>query len=373
MNASPALTPLAAPEETSLPAGAPLPAEVPLLDRMRSQPVWMVMLPLTLVAFLVGWIDYRSGWEMSLFIFYAAPIMLAVWWSGAIPGTALAVVCGFIWWFANQHGNPYNTQLGYTWAMVSRLFYFFIVVVAVTSVRRRQDADATRIRMLEDRRQLEADIVTVSDHEQQRIGQDLHDGLCQMLAAIGCATKILADDLKSKHLPEADDASLIEGSIQRTMLEARNLARGIFPVHVDREGLSTALSDLAKMTSQLTGTEITVSDPGDIEIDDPQDAMNLYRIAQEAVSNAVRHGEASRIRISLSAENGYLTLAIRDNGKGFPEQPTDHRKGMGLRVMQYRARCVGGSIRVDFPPEGGVLVTCHMPLNRCRHESSADR
>jgi signal transduction histidine kinase len=338
---------------------------------MRSQPIWVVLLPLLVMALFVGWLDYVTGWELSLFIFYAIPILLAVWWAGARAGVTMALTCAFIWWMANEPAHPYKTQIGYTWAMVSRLFYFFMVVVAVAAVRRRQDADAARIQMLEEHHQLERDIVVVSDHEQQRIGQDLHDGLCQMLAAIGCAARILADDLKSRGLPEAEDADLIEENIQRTVLEARNLARGIFPVHVDRDGLSTALADLARITSRLTGVTIDFNEPADIGINNPKVAMNLYRIAQEAVSNAVRHGDANHITIRLAKDNRVLTLSIQDNGKGFSSSLNQTTKGMGLRVMRYRARCVMGDLHISTPPGGGVLVTCQMPLERCNNGDDA--
>ncbi|MCB1076299.1 MAG: sensor histidine kinase [Verrucomicrobiae bacterium] len=335
---------------------------------MRGKPAWLPFIPLFALTILVGWLDFYTGWELSLFIFYAVPISLAVWWIGSKAGTILAVFCGIIWWLANEQSHPYETQLGYTWAMVSRLFYFFVAGVAVAAVRRKQDADAARIRMLEDHHQLEQDIVGVSDYEQQRIGQDLHDGLCQMLAAIGCATRILADDLRSKGVSEAEDATLIEESLQRTVLEARNLARGIFPVHVDRDGLTTAISDLVKMTSKLTGVIIEFNEPDVISINDPKTAMNLYRIAQEAVANAVRHGEATRINIDLFQRDNLLYLQIEDNGKGFPENFSSNQKGMGLRVMRYRAQCVNGTLGIGPGRNGGVKVSCTMPLNQTNEQ-----
>lgn len=335
---------------------------------MRRQPVWLLFLPLMASVGLVGWLDFQTGWELSLFIFYAIPIVFAVWWSGTSAGVATALICGLTWWLANEPTHPYKTQLGYFWAMVSRLFYFFMVVVAVVAARRRQDIDAARIKMLEEHHQLEQDIVAVSDFEQQRIGQDLHDGLCQMLAAIGCATRILADDLKARGLPEADDAHLIEENIQRTVLEARNLARGIFPVHVDRDGLATALADLARFTSRMTGVSIEFHESVDVGINDPAIAMNLYRIAQEAVSNAVRHGEASRIDITLAKEGDSLILSVRDNGRGFVTRVGNAAKGMGLRVMRYRARCVSGELQISNAPGKGVLVSCKMPLSQCSKE-----
>jgi signal transduction histidine kinase len=269
-----------------------------------------------------------------------------------------ATICGLIWLVANEASHPYETQIGFGWAMLSRLFYFSVVVFAVSAVRNKQEADASRIKMLEERRQLELDIVSVSEHEQQRIGQDLHDGLCQHLAAIGCATRVLADELHSVNRPESRDANMIAEAIQQAMLEARNLARGIFPVHVDRIGLAAALVDLAQMMGRLTGTQINVENSDNLSIDSPEASMHLYRIAQEAVANAIRHSGASTIAISLIPEGDFIELRIEDNGTGIEADAANQCLGMGLRTMRYRAEVLGGSLETIRHPSGGTLVTC---------------
>lgn len=196
---------------------------------MKRMPPWLVMISLAALSFAIGWVDYLTGWEWSLFVLYALPIILGVWLRGRNVGLLLAGLSAVIWWVANQEENPYHTELGYNLAMVSRLIYFVFAAIGGAAIRNKQDADAAYIRMLEERRQLEHDLVCVSEHEQQRIGQDLHDGLCQQLAAIGCAARALADDLQGRALPEAQDASQIEALIQQAVMEARGLARGIFP------------------------------------------------------------------------------------------------------------------------------------------------
>ncbi|MEQ1750513.1 MAG: histidine kinase, partial [Prosthecobacter sp.] len=180
---------------------------------LRSKPWLLVMLLPASLVLVMGWVDYTTEWELSLFVFYAVPIILAVWLMGDMGGITIALLCSAVWWFANQNFHPYETQIGYAWAMLSRLIFYSVVVFSVASVRKKQEADATRIQMLEERRQLERDIVTVSEHEQQRIGQDLHDGLCQQLAAIGCAARMLADDLSAQGSTAAQDALLIEASV----------------------------------------------------------------------------------------------------------------------------------------------------------------
>lgn len=333
-----------------------------ITEVMRRQPLWISFLVPLFLTLGMGWIDEVTGWEVSLFIFYAAPIILAVWWDGAWAGLFISAISGGVWWMANMDTHPYETMWGYAWALVNRMFYFGVVVYAVVAVRKKQDSDAGQIRVLEERRQLEEDIVRVSEHEQQRIGQDIHDGLCQHLAAIGCAARALAEDLQTRSMPEARDAVMIEESIQQAVIEARNLARGIFPVHVDSEGLSAALNDLARVTSRLTGSEIRVLEDGEVLLSNPEASMHLYRIAQEAVANAVRHGKARHVVISLKAKKQSLELAIKDDGPGMTAEGRKTGPGMGLRTMSYRAQALGASLEIQSEEGQGTTVTCRAPF-----------
>lgn len=333
-----------------------------MTEHMRRQPFWVVMMLPLLLTLLMGWLDSVTGWEVSLFIFYAVPIILAVWWSGSTAGFLVAIISGIVWWFSNNNTHPYETELGYAWALINREFYFCVVVFAVNAVRRRQDADAAHIQMLEERRQLERDIVSVSEHEQQRIGRDLHDGLCQQLAAIGCAIRALTEDMQSRGIDSADDAAQIEESLQQAVVEARDLARGIFPVHVDRSGLSTALRDLAEKTSRLTGTNIEYSENTELQLDSPEASMHLYRIAQEAVANAVRHGGARNIHIKIELNQTQLGLVIEDDGKGMDYRAVRKAEGMGLRTMRYRAQAIGAQLSFEPCLSGGTRVRCQLNI-----------
>lgn len=337
-------------------------AEHKLTTKLRKGPPALILIVLLALAAFIGWVDHATGWELSLFVFYALPILMAVWWIDTSAGAFVATACGVIWWIANQWTSPYETQWGYTWAMCSRLFYFGIVVYAVAAVRHKQEADAARITALEERRQLEKDIVSVSEYEQQRIGQDLHDGLCQQLAAIGCAARALAEDLQQKGSESAEDAVAIEESLRQTVMEARGLARGIFPVHVDRDGLSAALRDLAQTTQRLTNVNITLDEEAEVHIDSPDASMHLYRIAQEAVANAVRHGNARNIWIKLSLQNNQLTLIIEDDGNGINHKAVKASSGMGLRTMKYRAQTIGARLFFEPRLNGGFRVRCHLSI-----------
>ena len=330
--------------------------------KMRARPLWVSLMVPVLLTVVLGWLDQITGWEVSWFIFYAVPIILAVWWAGVSGGMAVAVLSGVVWWVANKHSNPYVTQMGYAWAMINREFYFCVVVFAVNAVRSRQDADAAHIRMLEERRQLELDIVRVSEHEQQRIGQDLHDGLCQQLAAIGCAVHALAEDLHSQRLPSAQDAALVVECVQQAVADARDLARGIFPVHVDDTGFTTALKELVSNTSRLTSVSIAVHETGETQIKSPKVAMHLYRIVQEAVANAVRHGCTREIVIALNQCGDVLELRVEDNGVGMATDKMPAVKGMGLRTMRYRAQSVGATFEITPRSAGGTCVCCRLRL-----------
>ena len=349
------------PEVWPLPEGVK-PRVGDITAKMRANPLWISLVVPVLLTVSLGWLDQITSWEVSWFIFYAFPIILAVWWSGFSGGMIVAIAAGAVWWVANKHSNPYATQMGYTWAMINREFYFCVVVFAVNAVRRRQDADAAHIQMLEERRQLELDILKVSEHEQQRIGQDLHDGLCQQLAAIGCAVHALAQELHSHQMPAAKDATLVEEAVKQAVTDARDLARGIFPVHVDDGGFTAALKELASNTSRLTGVSIDVQQSGEIQIGRPEVAMHLYRIAQEALANAVRHGRAREIVIAVNRSDDVLELRMEDDGVGMGESKSRVGAGMGLRTMRYRAQNVGATFEITPRNAGGTCVCCRLKL-----------
>jgi len=331
--------------------------------KLERIPRWVHGAVAMALVMMIGRIDASSGWQFSLFVFYAIPIGYAAWWGGPISGAIIATLCVLAWGLAIQGDHPYDTRAALVWALVTRFFYFGVVGVAAVAVRTRQEADAARIRSLEDRRQLERDLVAVSEHEQQRIGQDLHDGLCQQLAAIGCAIRVLVEDLRNSGHPSGDDAELIEGALQGATSEARGLARGIFPVHVDRQGLAVALGDLARNMSRLTGVRIEVHERGEANLGDPETSMHLYRIAQEAVANAVRHADATCVTVTLDSRPDRVELCIEDDGRGFDPTIEQPGKGMGLRTMRYRAQSMDHcELNVAARPAGGTMVRCVLDL-----------
>lgn len=213
------------------------------------------------------------------------------------------------------------------------------------------------IRDITERRRLEQEILEISEQERRRIGQDLHDGLGQMLTGIGLISKALERRLRAQHLPEADSAAEIAELIKEADQQARGLARGLVPVELDANGLPTALKRLAANAERLFSVECTFEQIGTAYLHNNTAATHLYRIAQEAVSNAVKHGRASHIAITLFVGEDRVRLRIQDDGVGFPEVMGENQ-GMGVRIMHYRARIIGATLDIRSDPAGGTVITC---------------
>jgi len=328
---------------------------------LRAQPRSAILGVAVVLIAVITWLDYQSGSDISLGVFHALPIILVVWYLGRAYGIATAAVCTLAWSWANKVGNPYYTTGPFVWATISRFVYFTCIAIGGAAIRKQRETDLARIAALERARALERDIVNVSEHEQRRIGQDIHDGLCQVLAGIGCSVSMLKDELQAKGLPEADDAKEIEGFIADAATEARDLARGIFPVLQDATGLESALEELANLAGKLHHRHVTVEYDDGIVFAKPEMAMHVYRIAQEALSNALKHGKSQNVRIALRRSDDRIVLSIDDDGCGIPSLPMSTASGgMGLRTMRYRASLIGGKLEIGPGRSGGTTVTCDM-------------
>jgi signal transduction histidine kinase len=211
----------------------------------------------------------------------------------------------------------------------------------------------------------------MSDQERRRIAQDLHDGLCQHLAATEFATQLLTDKLAQESLPQATDARQIVGFIQRAMTQAREIAHGLHPVEIGHGGLMAAFDELSASVQDVYRIACDVQANGVADFFDDKEATHIYRIVQEAVANAIKHGKPSQILIELSAQDERITLTVNDNGLGLPEQPKQN-KGMGISTMNYRASIIGATLTVRRAPNGGTAVVLTLPKRfymRVRNDS----
>jgi two-component system, LuxR family, sensor kinase FixL len=216
------------------------------------------------------------------------------------------------------------------------------------------------IRDITERKQLEKEILEISDREQRRIGQDLHDGLCQHLAGIELMSQVLAQKLEPKSKIHAQQVNEIASHVRDAISHTRSLARGLSPVTIESEGLVSALNELAANTEKIFHVTCKIDFDEPVAIHDHAAATHLFRIAQEAVSNAIKHGKASRVVVSLHKAGARIILKVSDNGSGFRKEPANS-KGMGLRIMQSRASMIGGTMAIEPNDSGGIDVTCAVP------------
>ncbi len=207
-----------------------------------------------------------------------------------------------------------------------------------------------------ERRRLEREIIDAAEHEQMRIGQELHDGLGQQLTAVAFLTEVLAGQLSERALPEAEGATRIGKLMEEAISQARQLARGLAPVDLDADGLMAALDQLALNARSLFGIACEFRCAAPVLVHDKSVAIHLYRIAQEAVTNAVKHSGARGVTIALQCDCSGLDLTIADDGTGLPADALASREGMGLRTMRYRAKAIGADLSFNSPDTSGLVV-----------------
>jgi PAS domain S-box-containing protein len=214
-----------------------------------------------------------------------------------------------------------------------------------------------------DRKRLEKEILEISERERQRLGQDLHDSLCQNLIGLKYKAALLQRKLQEKVLTDESDAKGFVKLLDQAIMEAHHLAQGLYPVKVEADGLMCALEELASNTASVFNTSCRCCFPNPVLIHDSTAAIHLYRIAQEAVSNAIKHGQARNILIFLRSQPSQIVLTITDNGLGLPCQ-TQRKNGMGLNIMKYRAQMIGGSVDIHRRARVGTRVRCFLPVRR---------
>jgi PAS domain S-box-containing protein len=207
-----------------------------------------------------------------------------------------------------------------------------------------------------ERRRAEKEILEVSGREQQRIGQDLHDGLGQHLAGIELLSHVLEEDLAENNLPQAAQAAKIAEHVRGAIAQTRMLARGLFPVQLEKEGLMAALQELTSSVESLFKVRCSLECNEPVHVKEHARAIHLYRIAQEAINNAIKHGKARHIVVTLRKTRGKRVLEIRDDGKGMV--PGTDSGGMGLRIMNHRAAMIGARLTIRSTKAKGVKVTC---------------
>lgn len=209
-------------------------------------------------------------------------------------------------------------------------------------------------------RKLEREIIEVSDREHSRIGQDLHDGLCQKMIALAFDIGSLEQKLAARNVQEVEAVRLMSTLVDDLITEARATARGLFPVRLETDGLGSALQELAANVSSRMTLECRAQCEPPVFVRDNSSAIHLYRIAQEAINNAVKHSKAKSVVVTLNTTSERIELRIVDDGVGIV-MPSRKGEGMGLHIMDYRARMIGGTLSIMRGETGGTVVSCVAP------------
>ncbi len=211
---------------------------------------------------------------------------------------------------------------------------------------------------IERRKGLEGEILAISDREQQRLGQELHDGLCQHLTAVAFMARSVSLRLKNHRVIEAGDIDKIAQLVNDAATDTRNLSRALHRIDVDAAGFVAALEDLVDREIWKTPCRLEVKPS--FHVDNDAAAAQLYRIAREAVINANKHAQARQIVVELGRSGKEIVLRVIDDGVGFPDKP-ELKHGLGSHIMDYRARLIGARLEIDSPKQGGTRVACYLP------------
>lgn len=312
--------------------------------------LWVAFLLLPVVAM----VDYHAGFELQFSIFYLVSVYLATWFGGWRMGVVVSLISVALSLTGDLASGAVNkNRLVTGWNCVISISFYMVMISVLYRLRMFQRQLEVRVRErttalleeIQERKKLEEAVLEVSEREQRRIGHDLHDSLCQHLTSAALAGQVLSEKLQQKSLPEAADSEQLVGLIESGIDLARSLARGLAPVELDMLGLTATLRELARTTTIRARLHCTLEMPEEVLLDDSEAVVHLYRIAQEAVNNAVRHSGAERITISLQNTPRGVQMQVVDDGIGLP--PGAGRKsGMGLHIMRHRADMIGAVCEV---------------------------
>ena len=315
---------------------------------------------------VVGYVDYLTGYERPLLLFYLLPISLAAWFGGFLMGLGIAVVSIAVSMLSDvAAGIPALGFWNAGMAFVSYALFAGVLSKLQRLVgeldRRVQERTAALQHEVAERQRLDREIAQVADRERRRLGQDLHDRLGQHLTGTALAAQVLKDKLATKSAAEVSEAEKLVRYVEEGIDLTRNLARGFFSPELEADGLGVALEGLAENISERFAINCVFHGEDSIPVRDSAVATQLYRIAQEAATNAAKHATAENVDIRVNVDGSELTLAIMDDGIGFPDAPSNS-KGLGLRLMRHGAALIGAALSVQRNGRSGTTAICKVRI-----------
>ena len=327
---------------------------------------------ITAFVLVIGAVDYATGTGISLQVFYLMPISLAVAWMGFFPAFITSLSC-----IAARISGDYLLGANYVhrptivWNSLAVLATYMLVAWGVyllvnfqRELEERVRARTTALaREVEVREQLQQELMELGERERRTIGNDLHDGLGQHLTALAYAAQILSQRLATQQHPAASAAQQLVQMAENGILQSRQLARGLLLTAIEPDSLNRELQELAASVHQQSGVRCYYESHQPPVVSDSSTASHIFRIAQEAVRNSIRHAHPTALKLSLTSDHQSLVLVVSDNGPGLPAVPSS-KAGVGLRVMAHRAKLIGGEFTLESTPGQGTRIRCRVPLHR---------
>ncbi len=336
------------------------------IKRFERQPRARVVVSALFIVIAVGAVDFVTGSEISFSVFYLLAVGLAAWFVGrkfALFISVLSVAVSLTGDLAT--GGRYYSRWVPWWNASIVLTFYFVVVSLLTRLRAVYGEMEARVKQrtqaltqeMAERERIERELLEISEREQRRIGRDLHDSLGQHLTGVALAGQVLEEKLAARGLPEAADASQMVELVQEGIALSRKMARGLHPIEIEADGLMQALEELTAISSDLFRVACRFECDSPVLIHDTAISGHLYRITQESISNAVKHGKAKNIIVQLETLDDGIALRVKDDGSGLADART-RNEGMGLRIMAHRASMIGGAFEAKRDPAGGTIISC---------------
>jgi signal transduction histidine kinase len=333
-------------------------------SRFSIQPRWLPVVGSLVLVIGIGYLDYVTGYEESLLLFYLIPIVLVIWFGNIWLGLLLSVLSVLASIISDVAAGipaiqPWNMGMALLAYVIFTLLFSKLRTLLYKLDERVKERTAALQHEMAERERLDQEIAEVADRERRRLGQNLHDSLGQHLTGTALAAEVLREKLATRAAAEVPDADKVVRYLEEGIDLTRNLARGFFSPELDADGLSVALQGLAANITERFGVQCNFSGNEAVTVRDATTATQLYHIAQEAAMNAVKHANASKIDILLANSDGKFDLTVTDNGDGFPDKLAQP-PGLGLRLMAHGATLIGGKFVIDRNRNGGTVVTCKL-------------
>jgi signal transduction histidine kinase len=339
----------------------PIQAGLAALDGVLSRlPKWQLAAACWGVSSLLVLVQLLTG--ATLTVLYAIPISILAWYAGSMPALALSLAAIWVTASLNYVDGMFTRTMPVVLEVIRLVFFVFLsqVIPALRSLQSlAKERDLALGREIAAHQKLEQEMLDSAERKQRGIGRDMHDGLSQHLIATGIISYAHARKLSAENSEEAEKAYKIHGLIEQAINSARSISEALHPIEMSGNDLMSALEKFAATTSELFEIQCRFECLVPVVVDGPT-AEHLFRITQEGVSNAIRHGRATRIDVSLQETDTGLLLSVSDNGIGLRSSPSD-RKGMGLQIMAARSQFIGGQFSLIPKPLGGTNLTCLVP------------